>query len=82
MKTFETKDVSLAVYLKLNDFYCIGTIPARNQFRPNERLWLFEESDALQGRVKEFQEGDPNVPVKKAFHSYKILKNLLNDKDE
>lgn len=82
MNTFETKDVALAVFLKLQGNYCIGTIPANNKYKPHERLWMFEDNELLRSYVNQFEEGDPTVPVKQAFHSYRILKNLLNDKDE
>ncbi|MGV9002391.1 MAG: hypothetical protein ACOH18_05565 [Candidatus Saccharimonadaceae bacterium] len=80
-KTFETKDIVTAVYLKANGIYCIGTIPANNKYRPNERLWLFPSNQAVDALLLELRNGDPSVPIKKAFSCASILKNLLNDKD-
>lgn len=82
MKTFDTKEVALGVYLRFKGHYCIGTISANNKFRPSERLWMFEATDALAGDVAFFRANDPAVPVKETFYYYKVLKNLLNDKDE
>ncbi len=81
-QTFETKDIVTAVYLKAKGHYCIGTIPARNKYRPNERLWLFQDTPELQDCLAELEHGDPVVPIKKAFSYASILKNLLNDKDD
>lgn len=80
--TYETKDIITATFLKVRGHYCIGTVSANNKYRPNERLWLFEDSDVLQSDLQELESGDPLVPVKKVFSSSTILKNLLNDKDE
>lgn len=80
-KTFETKDIVTAVFLKVNGQYCIGTIPAQSPNRPNERLWLFEDTPVLHELLHEFKYGNPTVPIKKAFSCATILKNLLNDKD-
>lgn len=80
-QTFETKDIVTAVYLKANGIYCIGTIPANNKYRPNERLWLFEKTAKVQSLLDDLLIGDPVVPIKKAFSCASILKNLLNDKD-
>lgn len=79
--TYETKDIVTAAYLKANDIYCIGTIPARNKYRPQERLWLFELTPKVKVLLQELEQGDPVVPIKKAFRCASILKNLLNDKD-
>lgn len=80
-QTFETKDIVTAVYLKANGIYCIGTVPAGNKYRPNERLWLFQDTPELQSLLADLRDGDPHVPIKKAFSCASILKNLLNDKD-
>lgn len=80
-EAFTTKDMSLAVYLKIMGNYCIGTIPADNKYKPLERLWVFENNEDLRGAVNDFTSGDPVVPVKEAFKCSSILKNLLNDKD-
>lgn len=79
--TYETKDIVTAVYLKVNGIYCIGTIPANNKYRPQERLWLFPLTPAVQRLLLDLENGDPVVPIKKAFSCATILKNLLNDKD-
>lgn len=81
LKTFETKDIVTAVYLRVHDQYCIGTIPAENKYRPNERLWLFEDTPEVQKLLTELKDSNPTVPIKKAFSTASILKNLLNDKD-
>ena len=81
-QTFETKDIVTAVYLRVNGQYCIGTIPGNNKFKPNERLWLFQDTPELQRLLAELENGDPVVPIKKAFSCASILKNLLNDKDD
>lgn len=81
-QTFETKDIVTAVYLRVNGVYCIGTIPAKNKYRPNERLWLFEKTPQVEELLSNLQDGDPAVPIKSAFSCASILKNLLNDKDD
>lgn len=81
-QTFETKDIVTAVYLKVNGQYCIGTIPGNNKHRPNERLWLFQDTPELQALLTQLDGQDPVVPIKKAFSCATILKNLLNDKDD
>ena len=81
-QTFETKDIVTAVYLRANGVYCIGTIPANNKYRPNERLWLFPQNEAVDTLILELRDGDPSVPIKTAFSCASILKNLLNDKDD
>lgn len=81
METFETKDIAVASYLKVNGHYCIGTIPANNKYKPNERLWMFEKNEQLEEDLKNLDGNDPLVPVKQVFMCSSILKNLLNDKD-
>lgn len=80
--TYETKDIIAASYLRVKGHYCIGTIPAGNKYKPQERLWLFERTEKLDSDLRDFEEGDPVVPVKQAFYCSSILKNLLNDKDD
>ena len=82
MNTYETKDIITATYLKLVGHYCIGTIPAGNKYRPQERVWLFENTEQLQSDLVDITEGDPRVPIRQVFHCSSILKNLLNDKDD
>lgn len=81
-KTFETKDIITAAYLRVQGHYCIGTVPAGNKYKANERLWLFEETEDLLVDVQTLRHGDPLVPVKEVFYCSSILKNLLNDKDD
>ena len=81
-ETYETKDIITATYLKICGHYCIGTIPAGNKYRPQERVWLFEKTDQLIADLTDLEDGgDPIVPIRQVFHSSSILKNLLNDKD-
>jgi len=82
VETYETKDIVTAAYLKVNGCYCIGTIPANNKYKPNERMWLFERDDKVDELILDLEGGDPLVPVKKVFMCGSILKNLLNDKDD
>lgn len=79
---FETKDIITASYLRYRGNYCIGTVPAGNKYKPNERLWMFERTDALLEDIEAVKGGDPLVPIKEAFYSRTILMNLLNDKDD
>lgn len=81
-EVFETKDIVTATYLKVNGLYCIGTIPAGNKSKPNERLWMFEYTPALQKCLDELAIEDPLVPIRETFVCTSILKNLLNDKDD
>lgn len=80
--TFETKDIITASYLRYCGHYCIGTIPAGNKYKPDERLWLFERTDDLLENLEAVKGGDPAVPIKEVFYSRNILMNLLNDKDD
>ena len=82
MDTYETKDIITATYLKASGHYCIGTVPANNKYRPQERVWLFEDTAKLQSDLRDIEEGDPRVPIRQVFHCSSILKNLLNDKDD
>lgn len=79
--SFETKDIITATYLKLRGHYCIGTIPAGNKFKPQERKWMFIRSDELLADVEVIATENPSVPIRDVFHCSSILKNLLNDKD-
>lgn len=79
---FETKDVITASYLRYLGHYCIGTVPAGNKYKPNERLWMFERTADLLASLEDLKGGDPLVPIKEAFYSRSILMNLLNDKDD
>jgi hypothetical protein len=81
-KTFETKDIITATFLKIRGHYCIGTVPAGNKYKPHERLWLFEETERLVDDLDELQTSNPAVPIREVFYCSSILKNLLNDKDE
>lgn len=81
-QTFETKDIITASYLRHRGHYCIGTVPARNRYKPAERKWLFERTDEVLADVEAVKGGDPSVPIKEIFYCRSILMNLLNDKDD
>ena len=81
--TFETKDIITATYLNACGHYCIGTIPANNRYKPQERLWLFARTEQLLEDIEVIKgHGNPSMPIRDVFRCSSILKNLLNDKDD